>query len=313
MVATGASASDPRARLQQLRHDVDALANRYFAAQQQSHLIDQEVAQLRLQLQAASAQQRATRAAALTAAVALYSAQPPQFVETPESVLEAARVDVLLQGVIARDNDRIERYVHATRQLLDAQQSIAQRSADQRKLIAELERQTQALNQQLGDAQRAYQDLVRAEAAARAATTSSSPGSQPAPTKSSSSVPTQTTSTGSQGPSSTTTGHSGGTTGGPGTVPAPRPPSGSSPHRNDGFLACVRQRESHGIYTAVNPGGYYGAYQFGPQTWNITASHAGRPDLIGVRPDHASPYDQDEIAWVLYQWQGKAPWGGHCP
>ena len=28
--------------------------------------------------------------------------------------------------------------------------------------------------------------------------------------------------------------------------------------------------------------------------------------------DVASPYDQDEMAWTLYQWQGTGPWGGGC-
>ena len=25
-----------------------------------------------------------------------------------------------------------------------------------------------------------------------------------------------------------------------------------------------------------------------------------------------APADQDTIAWALYQWQGKGPWGGRC-
>ena len=59
-------------------------------------------------------------------------------------------------------------------------------------------------------------------------------------------------------------------------------------------------------------GGYYGAYQFSQPTWDVTANHAGSPRLIGVRPDQASPWDQDQLAWVLHQWQGNAPWGGLC-
>ena len=26
----------------------------------------------------------------------------------------------------------------------------------------------------------------------------------------------------------------------------------------------------------------------------------------------ASPYDQDDVAWSLYQWRGSGPWGGMC-
>jgi hypothetical protein len=101
-------------------------------------------------------------------------------------------------------------------------------------------------------------------------------------------------------------------------APIPRvvaPPSGGgvSPHHDDPFLSCVRHRESRGNYGIINPSGpWYGAYQFLASTWNVTARHAGRLDLVGVLPSDASPYDQDEMAWSLYQWQGSGPWGGAC-
>jgi muramidase (phage lysozyme) len=75
----------------------------------------------------------------------------------------------------------------------------------------------------------------------------------------------------------------------------------------------VRQRESRGNYSVVNPAGpWYGAYQFLASTWNVTAQHAGRLDLVGVIPSQASPADQDAMALALYQWQGTGPWGGSC-
>jgi hypothetical protein len=75
----------------------------------------------------------------------------------------------------------------------------------------------------------------------------------------------------------------------------------------------VRQRESGGNYGVVNPSGpYLGAYQFLQSTWNVTASHAGRGDLVGLPANLASAYDQDQMAWTLYQWQGTGPWGGSC-
>jgi len=43
-------------------------------------------------------------------------------------------------------------------------------------------------------------------------------------------------------------------------------------------------------------------------TWNLTANHAGRGDLVDLDPRQASEYDQDEMAWTLYQWQGNRPW-----
>lgn len=104
----------------------------------------------------------------------------------------------------------------------------------------------------------------------------------------------------------------------------PSPPSPPSPPpavagtaavagTNDDVLACLRRRESGGNYQAVSSTGlYFGAYQFMISTWDSTAGRAGRPDLIGVRPDRASPADQDAMALALLDWQGKAPWNGAC-
>jgi hypothetical protein len=78
----------------------------------------------------------------------------------------------------------------------------------------------------------------------------------------------------------------------------------------NGFLACVRQRESHGQYNINTGNGYYGAYQFSQSTWNNTASHAGRGDLVGRAPSSVSPADQDAMAAHLYGWQGRSPWAG---
>jgi hypothetical protein len=81
------------------------------------------------------------------------------------------------------------------------------------------------------------------------------------------------------------------------------------------FLVCTRAHESDsaGGYRAVSGSGTYrGAYQFSQSTWNNTARHAGRPDLVGVDPAAAAPWDQDSLALDLYQWQGSSPWGGRC-
>jgi hypothetical protein len=71
----------------------------------------------------------------------------------------------------------------------------------------------------------------------------------------------------------------------------------------------VQARESGGRPDAVNASGCggrgcFGRWQFDPRTWDATAARAGRPDLIGVRPDHASAADQDLLAAVLWD-------GGH--
>jgi hypothetical protein len=96
--------------------------------------------------------------------------------------------------------------------------------------------------------------------------------------------------------------------------------AGSGVDHMDPFLVCTRAHESSPTepahddgYGAINPNGkYFGAYQFGQPTWNNTARHAGRPDLVGVRPDHASMADQDALAWDLFLWQGYSPWENRC-
>ncbi len=80
------------------------------------------------------------------------------------------------------------------------------------------------------------------------------------------------------------------------------------------YLVCVRWRESRGDYTVVNKSsGAGGAFQFLPSTWRNTVRHAGRTDLLGILPQHASHADQDAMAIHLLGWQGTSPWGGHCP
>jgi Transglycosylase-like domain len=88
---------------------------------------------------------------------------------------------------------------------------------------------------------------------------------------------------------------------------------GEHPRHNDPFLVCTRRIESGGNYQAYNAGGpYLGAYQFLQSTWNATAKNAGRGELVGVDPRNASEYDQDDMAWTLFESRGKAPWGGRC-
>jgi hypothetical protein len=91
------------------------------------------------------------------------------------------------------------------------------------------------------------------------------------------------------------------------------PRDGEHPQHNDPWMVCTRRIESGGNYRAYNGSGpYYGAYQFTQGTWNSTANHAGRGELVGMDPRDASEYDQDDMAWTLYQWKGKGPWGGRC-
>jgi hypothetical protein len=99
------------------------------------------------------------------------------------------------------------------------------------------------------------------------------------------------------------------------TTTAPRPATTVAPvvQSEAAFLACVRERESHGDYSASDPTGtFLGAYQIYQGGWDSTASRIGRHDLVGVPPNQASPVDQDTIATAIYRVSGRAPWGGIC-
>ncbi len=96
-------------------------------------------------------------------------------------------------------------------------------------------------------------------------------------------------------------------------APAPAPPGLTPSPSEASFLACVRQRESHGDYTAVDPSGtYMGAYQIYQGGWDAVARSIGRSDLVGVKPNRAAPADQDTIALAMLRQYGKSPWGGAC-
>ena len=59
------------------------------------------------------------------------------------------------------------------------------------------------------------------------------------------------------------------------------------------WLLALRTCETNGVYTRNSGNGFYGAYQFMISTWDTVAPKVGRPDLRGIRPDLASPADQD--------------------
>lgn len=76
-------------------------------------------------------------------------------------------------------------------------------------------------------------------------------------------------------------------------------------------LRCIRDAETNGPmngrwdYRAVNPAGFYGAYQFSPGTWSGYAAN-GWED---VRPDRAPAWVQDAAAAALYRARRLQPWG----
>jgi hypothetical protein len=238
----------------------------------------------------------ALRPVAIAQAVQIYQGSSDGFavVFDTSSAMESARRAELIARAGDHTRALIDQYVNTVAMLSTQRAQVARARAAQATVVAALATQQATLERALAQAQQAYRERLAAEARARAIALAS--------TRSAGSTPVR-----SAPPARSPAG--------PAPVPVSPPPppqAGLNPHHNDPFLVCTRTRESSGDYTAVNLGGYYGAYQFSQPTWDVTANHAGSPQLIGVRPDQASSWDQDQLAWVLYQWQGNAPWSGLC-
>ncbi|MFI5046675.1 MAG: transglycosylase family protein [Acidimicrobiia bacterium] len=210
--------------------------------------------------------------------------------------MAASRRARLVNDVNRRDQETYARLRRASADLRAERQTLEDSRSAQAAALADLHDQATAIDAKLAAAQR-----VAAEQAAQAAATAAAAASASSTTAGTASSPTSA-------PTSTTVS--------PVAKPTPPPNYSGTPgtyaHHDDPFLTCVRQRESGGNYAVVSSAGYLGAYQFTQSTWNVTANHAGQPQLVGVPVNLATPYDQDHIAWTLYQWQGTAPWGG-CP
>lgn len=78
---------------------------------------------------------------------------------------------------------------------------------------------------------------------------------------------------------------------------------------NDGLLR-MRMCESSDNYSINTGNGFYGAYQFTQSTWDWVAEQHF-PFLIGVRPDQATPLQQDAMTKMLWSMDGGGP--GHWP
>src|SRR5215207_4841849 len=286
----------------ELRAQADALSSKYFTALERVQSLDDDIASSEQLVEQLSTRAKQARAATRARARIAYTSAGSQLSTLVDSnnTLDSARRAKLIDRVNEHDEDVYAELQKATRALHKQQRELRATREAQADALDELKDQGAAIDAKLAaaeaqeQAQAAAAQVAAAKLAADAATTTTV-GDAPA----------------AVAPSTTTT-----TVPPPSTPPPPPDYSGTpgvSPHHDDPFLSCVRQRESGGNYGAVNPSGpYLGAYQFLQSTWNVTATHAGRGDLVGVPANLASAYDQDEMAWALYQWQGKAPWGGSC-
>jgi hypothetical protein len=293
------SAADAARELATVSAEVNQLGNQYFAATTRLHTIDAELAHLRTERAHIDREYAAEHRLAVRRAVARYTQGAVPVPTDSTDALDQASASVILQHAAATTNSAMDHYVHVRTTMLDTAHRLDSQQRAQRALVNQLAARTQTLNRDLASAQRAYREELAARAAAAHAAEEAAQRSHTTPPSSA----TTDAATPPPVPSASTQ---------PVATPPPPSPTGTNPHHDDPFLSCVRAHESRGDYGAVNPGGYYGAYQFAPTTWNISASHAGMPGLIGVRPDHASAWDQDQVAWVLYQWQGAAPWSYEC-
>jgi prefoldin subunit 5 len=298
--ASLSAANSAGASTSTLRAQVDSIGAQFLTAQENARALDTELRALDQRLARIAHRKAVLLPAARARAVQIYQGSGQTFLSLFDtaSAMESARRAELLARASDHTQALIDEYANTANTLQKARAAVAKARARQAALVAALAKQQVLLEHALAQAQQAYRDQLAAQAQAQAqARTNAARQSTARTTNPAGNAPTTTR----PAPPA------------PVPVPPPAPPqSGENPHHNDTFLVCTRTRESSGDYTAVNLGGYYGAYQFSQPTWDLAASHAGSPQLIGVRPDRASPWDQDQVAWVLYQWRGNGPWGGLC-
>jgi hypothetical protein len=285
---------DADATVQSLRQDADAAAQEYFDALSQANALDTKIAGLEAKLPALATRRRKLRQHAERRAVAAYVRAGAQLAALFDSgdALTAARRRQLLAQLNGRDDEAFVALVKVSRRFEAQRDELRGARAAQQSALDELTQRGRDIDAKLQaavdrrghlEAEAAAAEAARAAAAATAAATPADP------------VPTAPADVPTAPP------------------PGYRPTPGTHAHHDDPFLACIRGIETGGNYAAVNPAGpYLGAYQFLQSTWNSGANHAGRVDLIGVPPNTASPYDQDDVAWAVYQWQGKGPWRDRC-
>jgi hypothetical protein len=304
--AADAQASPNAQSVAELRAQADAIASRYFDALARYQALDRQIDENRHQVAVLAARARKARARARARALSAYRTSTVRLttIIASDDALAFARRSRLVDEVNHRDQNVFNSLRAATRRLDSTRRELESDRQQQADALADLRNQSAVMDAKLALAQQLAQVEAQKVAALIAAPPATTPA--PAPAAVAETAPSTVATT------STTT-----TTLAAPVKPVPPPyggTSGTNPHHGDPFLTCVRTRESGGNYGVVNPAGpYLGAYQFLQATWNATANHMGRPELVGVPANTATPYDQDDVAWALYQWQGAAPWGGRCP
>jgi peptidoglycan hydrolase CwlO-like protein len=274
------------------RSAIDATAERWFEGHNDAADLDARIAQLEEDIKSAEARVASAREVATARALFMYKGAGMDVANLfGDTIVESARRAELIGSANAQNHAALDELTDSVKALKAQHEELVESRAELESTLEGVANERQALDAQLTSLQ---DDAARAASAAaesrtpsvrRVETVESSPTAAP--------------------------------TAPPEPTPPPRtttPPAGAvSSHHDHPFLVCTRRIESGGNYSIVSSNGlWHGAYQFLPSTWNAVAAHAGRSDLIGVLPSRASAYDQDEMAWALYQWQGNGPWGGRC-
>ena len=273
---------DADATVNALRAEADRSSAEYFDALATSQALDAQVSTIKGRLPELAGRRRVLLGRAEDRAVAAYKRSGNQLglIVASGDLLTATRRVRWLDRLNQRDNHAFDELGRVTTQLEAQRLQLDQARATQVEVLARLEAQGRDLDAKLQAAENRSRAAQAAQATAVVAT------ARPVAPKGDGGAP-------------------------PAAPPDYQPTPGVHPQHDDPFLACTRAHE--GSYTSFNPAGpYMGAYQFLQQTWNSAANHAGRSDLVGVPPNTASQYDQDDVAWALYQWRGAGPWGGRC-
>ncbi|MDQ1519986.1 MAG: resuscitation-promoting factor RpfB [Actinomycetota bacterium] len=275
-----------------LRTSIDHVAQQWFDAQVQVQRLDERITAIQQRVTDLGSRARALHLEATARAVDMYVGKPNSLVDvfTEGTALDSARRVELIARANEKSTQTFDALTQLTNELKSQRDALTKQRDAKRAAVGALTRSRSTLDADLRGARAAAARAARAALAARAARVTSvartGNGAPAAPSFAAAPVA---------------------------VVAAPAVAHGVHPMHNQPYLACTRNRESRGNYSVVSSSGlYYGAYQFLRTTWDVTAIHAGRSELVGVPPNTASEYDQDDLAWALYQWQGSGPWGGRC-
>lgn len=305
MTSTGAAAdplSDADATVEQLRREADQASQEYFDALSVSQKLEADIAAVEERVPRLVARMERLRVLVEHRAVDAYigngGGQLASIISS-DDVLTAARRTQWLEQLNARDHEATDRLRKTRTRLETEREQLSGMHDAQAAALEQVQARGRDIDAKLTAALERKRQLEAEAAAAKAKADAEAEAEAEAAAQQPASTPT--------------TAEAGGGAAAAAPPPSYTPTPGVHAMHDDPFLVCTRARESGGNYAAYNSAGpYMGAYQFLQQTWNSAANHAGRLELVGVPPHTASQYDQDDVAWSLYQWRGKGPWNNRC-